>query len=365
MRILPKKDKPEPLYIGISGLDYQIIRDGLVTHEHIEYIINKYQEIVKTFKPDIMVSDTNLLAWILSRKVGLPMVQIVRYASHPETAKLIWWQNEKEGMNPPNTGLLFNPILERLGLNYIEKAEQLLRGDLYIVPSIPEIEPIPQDGKTIHVGQLSLAEIDEIVPEWLRDVNHDYPMIYMTIGGGAGPVGNKLCFDTAIQALTDKPVNAVISTSSKFCKLDVKNIPKNIKLFSWVPGRLLISRADLILFHGGYGTMMEILSCGKPSLIIPFQTEQEGNGRRMEQLGCARVVHWSKEVYQKVEVNWEYGQYTYLQQNRFDMTADELSNLITEILTNEKYRENARNIQGKVRDLGGAIQALNMCEKLH
>jgi len=298
MKIMPQRHRSTSLYLGISGLDYQVVRDGLVTQKNIEHYLSKYEGVVKTFKPDILIGDTNLLAWILARKVGIPIVQVVRYASHPKTARLIWWENETNGMTPPNTGLLFNPVLNALGLNSIERAEHLLQGDLYIVPSIPELEPIPQDEKTIHVGHLSVPEINEEVPSWVRDINADIPLIYMTIGGGAGPVGNRLCFQTPISAFADKPVQVVISTSTKYNVRDFPRLPSNIRVFQWVPGKLLISRADLIIFHGGYGTMMEILACGKPSLIIPFQTEQEGNGRRLEQLGCGRVTHWSKQAFQ-------------------------------------------------------------------
>jgi len=363
MRIVPKKHGTTPLYVGISGLDYQVVRDGLVTQENIEYILTRYEGVVKSFKPDVLIGDTNLLVWMLSSKVALPMVQVVRYASHPKTGKLIWWKNETDGMNPPSPGLLFNPILNRLGLNPIEKAEHLLRGDLYIVPSIPEIEPIPQDDKTIHVGQLSVSEINEEVPVWLEDINDDNPLIYMTIGGGAGPVGNKLCFQTAINAFANKPIEVVISTSAKCSELDFPCLPKNIRIFQWVPGRLLISRADLIIFHGGYGTMMECLAYGKPSITIPFQTEQEGNGRRLEQLGCGRVVKLSREDYKQIRSKWRYGTYSFLVQNRYDLNPDELIGKVNEVLFSNEYLNNAQRLQSKIKEYHGAGKAMELIEK--
>jgi hypothetical protein len=61
-------------------------------------------------------------------------------------------------------------------------------------------------------------------------------------------------------------------------------------VFSWLPGAAMVARADVVLFHGGYGTMMETIRAGVPSVLLPFHTEQEGNGRRLEQNGAAQVL---------------------------------------------------------------------------
>jgi len=362
-RMVPKKHGPTPLYVGISGLDFQVVRDGLVTQQAIEYVLKGYEHVVKNFKPDILVGDTNLLVWILSRKISLPVLQIVRYASHPVTAKLIWWEDEPHGMIPPNSSLLFNPILEKFRLSSIERVENLLRGDLYIIPSIPEIEPIPQDDMTVHVGQLSVSEMNEQVPAWLRDVDGHQPLVYITIGGGAGSVGNRLFFQTVIDTFADKSVHVVISTSDKFSRKDFKNIPKNIRMFQWVPGRLLISRADIVIFHGGYSTMMECLAYGKPTIIVPFQTEQEGNGRRLEQMGCGLVLRLSRENYRCIKGKWRYGKFNFIVQNRYDLTPEELWTAVNKLLSNSAYVSRAQMLKSKIEEYRGAKAAMDLIER--
>ena len=113
-------------------------------------------------------------------------------------------------------------------------------------------------------------------------------------------MGNNLFFQTILKAFAGKPFRVVVSTSDRFGKDDFPDLPHNIMVFPWVPGKLLISRADLVIFHGGYGTMMECVAYGKPSIVIPFQTEQEGNGRRLEQLGCGALLRLSEERGQRV-----------------------------------------------------------------
>lgn len=352
-----------PLFTEISGLDFQVVRDGLVNEEIIKKKLVHYLNIVKTFKPDVLIGDTNLLVWMLSQKADIPVVQIVRYASHPATAKLIWWKKEPEGIIPPNSSALFNFLLKQIDVETIRKAEDLLQGDLFIVPSIPEIEPIPKDGKTVHVGELTISRSNNQIPAWFHEIDGHLPLVYITIGGGAGPVGNKPLFSTIVEAFASKPIQVVVSTSSKFNSLDSTNLPKNVRFFQWVPGKLLISKANLVIFHGGYGTMMESIACGKPTITIPFHSEQEGNGRRLEQLGCGLVVKLSKEAYKRIEGKWKYGTYSFLVQNRYDLTAEEITGEVNKLLDNAGYLHKAQIIKSKIKEYHGREKAMELIEK--
>ena len=124
-KISVKKSSVSPLFTEISGLDYQVIRDGLDSEKIIMKILNQYLKIAKDFKPDVLIGDTNLLVWMLSRIVQVPVVQIVRFASYPETAKIIWWKTQPEGMTLPDSSALFNPLLRKMGLRPIKRAEDL------------------------------------------------------------------------------------------------------------------------------------------------------------------------------------------------------------------------------------------------
>jgi UDP:flavonoid glycosyltransferase YjiC (YdhE family) len=351
-----------PLFIEFTGLDYQVVRDGLVNEQLIKTRLAQYLRVVRTFKPDVLIGDTNLLVWMLSKEIDVPVVQIARYASHPKTANLIWWKNEPEGIIPPDSSALFNPLLMRMGLGPIRRAEDLLQGELFIVPSVPEIEPIPGDGKTVHIGELTVSRRNYEIPSWFQEIDGRHPLVYVTIGGGAESVGTKSFFYTIAEAFANRPIQVVVSTSSRFESPDVANPPSNIRFFEWVPGKLLISRADLVIFHGGYGTMMESIACGKPSIIVPFHSEQEGNGRRLEQLGCGLVVKLSREAYRRIEARWGCGTYTFLVQNRYDLTAEELSGAVDELLQNDEYLNNAQSLRSKITDYRGAERAMELIE---
>ncbi len=352
-----------PLFTEFSGLDFQALRDGFFTVSIVEDILNKYIQIVKEFKPDLLIGDTNLLVWILSQKVSIPVVQIVRYASHPATAKLFWWKKEPEGLVPPNSSLLFNPILKKMDLPPIKRAEDLLQGDLYIVPSIPELEPAPIDAKTVHVGELTTSRINNQIPSWFQEIDSSQPLVYVTIGGGAGPVGSKQFFNTILEAFTGQRMQVIVSTSSKFNMQDIPCPAKNIRFYNWLPGKFMISRASLVIFHGGYGTMMESVACGKPTITIPYHSEQEGNGRRLEQAGCGLVEKLSRDAYKRIDSKWEYGTYSFLVQKKYNLTAEELTRDVNEVLFNARYLYNAQRIQSIVKEYHGPRKTMELIEE--
>jgi len=352
------------LFTAFSALDYQVIRDGLTSEEVLQVTLHQYLDAIRIFQPDILIGDTNLLVRVAAQKAGLPVIQVVRYTTHPDTKNIMWWDDTPSAMEPPDVLNLLNPWLQKTGLNFITKVGDLLRGDLYIVPSIPELEPIPQDDKTIYVGQLSLAPKSQDFPDWLKQIGDQSQLIYITVGGGAGQVGNKLFFDTIIEAFTGSDLEVVISTGGKLGKHDFSNVPGNVKVFEWVPGKILIPRAATVVFHGGYATMMECIASGKPTIVVPSQTEQEGNGRRIEQLGCGINLKLSSENPRLVEGIWKYGRFSFFIQTIYNLKARDLQDAVKKILTKTEYSDRAGELQTKIGTYGGVQAALDTIERL-
>ena len=143
------------LFTGFSTLDYQVIRDGLTEENSLNHSFGQYRDALHRFKPDLIIGDTNLMARTVAKKASLPIVQVVRYATHPDTNSIIWWDEKSDMMEPPDSLRLLNSWLPKIGQTSITRTGDMLRGDLYVVPSIPDLEPIPPDAQTMHVGQLS------------------------------------------------------------------------------------------------------------------------------------------------------------------------------------------------------------------
>jgi len=353
-----------PLFTEFSGLDYQVLRDGLLSREVVECRLGQYQKVVNDEKPDLLVGDTNLLVRLLAARTNHPVVQLVRYATHPDTARLIWWKEVSQNLVPPSTPDLFNPLLEQLDLPPMERAEDLLRGDLYLVPSLPEIEPLPQDKNIVHLGALIDDRQEEQPPAWLEDLPGDQPLVYATLGGGAGLVGNRDIIRRLVEACTDQPFQVGLATGGTVREKDLPALPDNLRLFPWAPGRLLSGRAKLMIFHGGYGTMMETVASGTPALTIPFQSEQEGNARRLEQLGCGRLMLPSRSEPITVSAKWQFGSYTWRIRTKCDLASEKLSENINALLQDEGVARRARELQQKVISQSSAENAVRQIEQL-
>ena len=147
---------PTPVFTEITNLDFQAYRDGFFDRNFVVNIIESYVKIANYYRPDLIIGDTNLLVWILSRRIKVPVVQIIRLASHPDNGSIIWWKDIDKSIKPPDSSKIFNPILKAFGINKIYKAEELLQGDMYIIPSIPDIEPIKIEKNSYYTGELTI-----------------------------------------------------------------------------------------------------------------------------------------------------------------------------------------------------------------
>jgi len=178
----------EPLYVRISGLSYQVLRDGLVNADIINIQITKYIDIIHREKPDLIVGDTNLLIGTAARLTHIPVVQLVRKGFHPNDPNLIWWQSSGQEIEPPAVTEMFNNILQENALPSVSRIEALLDGDLILIPSLPELEPLHDMEDTSYIGPL-LAEPEQSAQFYNFDKDKN-PLIYITIGAGAGTVGS-------------------------------------------------------------------------------------------------------------------------------------------------------------------------------
>ena len=52
----------------------------------------------------------------------------------------------------------------------------------------------------------------------------------------------------------------------------------------------MAGRCDLMVHHGGHGSVMTGLQAGTPAVIVPTITERESNARRLVALGAGEMV---------------------------------------------------------------------------
>ena len=121
-----------------------------------------------------------------------------------------------------------------------------------------------------------------------------------------------------------------------FTKFKSNDIPKNVIIREFAKDiSLYIQNADLIITQAGHSTAMEILTLGKPALIIPDegQIEQENNASRMRELGVCETL--------------EYG----------SLESGSLFEKITNLLNQAGFREKARQYSIMSKTMKGSRKA--------
>jgi UDP:flavonoid glycosyltransferase YjiC (YdhE family) len=363
--------RPQPglAYYFFSDLNFQAVRDGFHTPQAVRRAVEWELGVVDRFRPDVLVGDAWLLTSIVGRLAGLPVVQIVRAAAHPACPQLVWWRALPPQVRSPDVAPIFNPALEQWGLPPIRRAEDLLDGDLLLVPSIPELDPLPPDVERTHyVGPLARPTLRPAqgtapgggrVSDWLAALPRDRPVVYVTVGGGSDSVRGLNLLPLWEAAFAGTGWEVVVSTGGQ-------PVPRrwrrggNLRVFPWVPGAEMVARADGILFHGGYGTMMETVRAGVPSVVLPFHTEQEGNGRRLERSGAAQVLAPADGDLEPLEGRWDGGRFVALVCRRLPLQPHQVREAVSAILQEETYRASAARLQRNQAAYGGPALAAEL-----
>jgi UDP:flavonoid glycosyltransferase YjiC (YdhE family) len=356
-------------YVRFPNMDYQIVRDGFDHPRVVERALAEAIQIADQARPDVLVGDGWPLARLVAHQAGLPLVQIVKSVVHPHPERLTWWEDPPADSILPDAGPVFNPVLARIGLPAITHAEELLAGDLMILPSIPPLDPMrPLPADTYYVGPIirQLAAPTQL-PTWLASLSKTQPIIYVTVGGAASNSGSAAFFQMVGAALGGGNYQVIVSTGGQDAPPGADMLPPNIHLKRWVPGPEMIAHSDVVVFHGGY-TRMEILRQGLPSVVIPFHSEQEYYGRLMADARVALLVHYSQAPYHRFLARWRGGGwlrsrcYTWHIRPAPTLQPQTLRAAVEQTLSEPALRSNAQAMQSLLATYGGSEQALDLME---
>jgi UDP:flavonoid glycosyltransferase YjiC (YdhE family) len=113
-----------------------------------------------------------------------------------------------------------------------------------------------------------------------------------------------------------------------------------------LPGLAMAERCDLIVHHGGHGSVMTGLMAGTPAVIIPTITEHESNARRPVALGAGEIV---------MPAGGADGE------KRIDVAG--FSAKVQRVLNEPNYRRSAKRVADSMCKYGGAEEAASKLER--
>ena len=315
-----------PVFVEFDGLAYQVPRDGYISRKILDLRLAQLEAVVAEFRPDILIGDTHFLTHYLGRRYDLPVVQVTRLAGFPPGPDFMWWKSSDARLIAPDGVAPFAALLAEAGLSGYERAEDLLRGDRYLIPAVPDVEPVPaSDAPVQFTGPLArpISGAGEPI-ETFHQGNARHPRVYVSVGGGAARAQETAFFEAVLAAFHQQPYRVLVSTGRRVPASRFNGRSANVHFADWVQGTAAIEQSDLVIYHGGYGTTMEVLLAGKPAVVIPSHSEQEGNGRRLTSLGLGRTLLLHSRPLRDLDFAWPYGRYRMLAGFEFTLQSNEL-----------------------------------------
>lgn len=113
------------------------------------------------------------------------------------------------------------------------------------------------------------------------------PTVYFTLG----TVFNvPELYERVLTGLRELPVNAVVTVGEQVDPAVFGPQPAKVRIDRFIPQALLLPRCDLVVSHGGSGSVIGALAHGLPSVLMPLGADQPYNAKRCVELGVARVL---------------------------------------------------------------------------
>jgi MGT family glycosyltransferase len=198
---------------------------------------------------------------------------------------------------------------------------------LMIPPTVRFLRPVPFDRPE-----------GETLPAWVEGL-----LPRPTVHASLGTIFHRTpgVFEAILAGLRDEPINLLLAIGRDQDPARFGAQPPHVRIERYVSHALLLPRCDVVITHGGYGSVMVCLDTGVPMVVIPLAGgDQAGNANRCAALGVARVVPPDQH------------------------TPEAIRAAVRDILDDPRYRQTARRLREQIRALPGPKHAVGLLEQL-
>jgi UDP:flavonoid glycosyltransferase YjiC (YdhE family) len=276
--------------------------------------------LVERWRPDVIVhEDMEFGSWAVAEQAGIPHVTVQTTAGRPWIRDLASAALEPLGRR----FALADPDrpAQMLGRAFFTTRPASLRDLAMALPEVTaELRPIADDRLAGDDGTA-----DDPFPR--RDGR---PRVAITLGtvNNAQVALMRTLIDGALAA----GAHAIVALGADPASLGA--VPAGVDVRAYIPMSTLLPATDVVVYHGGSGTMLAALAAGTPMVIVPLAADQPDNGDRAEAAGLARVL--------SAEVN-----------------AAIVSAAIESVVADPSYRHRASEIAAEVAAMPGPDVALD------
>jgi len=179
-----------------------------------------------------------------------------------------------------------NEARERVGLAPVDRFHGGISPELALVATFPQLEYPRRWPEHVRVtGPMSF----------------ELPYPDVELPGGAGPLiliapstsqdPDCRLLRVALDGLADEPVR-VIGTTNRHQPPVPLDVPANAMVVDWISYTQAMGSADLVICHGGHGTVARALAAGVPVLSCPAIGDMAENAARVQWAGAGLAVPW-------------------------------------------------------------------------
>jgi uncharacterized protein (TIGR00661 family) len=228
--------------------------------------IHRYYDLrqrIRKIKPDLIVSDGDMHMLRLAHRWKIPSVYVT---------------------NIIRPSYSFSPLLlpgERFTERYVKQCTRII---------------IPDNTSPHTICEYNLGDLDAMHLRHKTDFVGTFVDMTPTQGNEkhifapiSGPLGTRAkLIQTIVPTLQKLEMKSIVSLGQPGKRAIKKT--GNCEIHTWLTAkqrRSFMADAKLVVFSGGHATCFETIKYMKPSVIVPTQPEQIGNGRKLQELGSS------------------------------------------------------------------------------
>jgi UDP:flavonoid glycosyltransferase YjiC (YdhE family) len=270
----------------------------LKPYEAVELAVGETRSHIRDVQPDVVINDILTLAPALAAEAeGCRWATLVPHVYPPPAPHLppyglgampprggvgrrVW----RALSNITNGGLErgrteLNETRRRVGLPEISRVHGGISRDLCLVGTFPALEYPRTWPAHVHVTGPILWEppADDVdLPPG------DEPLVLVAPSTSQDP--DQTLLNAALRGLANLPVR-VLAIAARGTIARLPSGP-NVRLVDWLPYSRTIPRADVVICHGGHGTLAHALAGGAPVVTVPAAGDMSENGTRAQWAGA-------------------------------------------------------------------------------
>lgn len=298
-------------------------------------VVDEVEMMIK-YSPNIVISDSRLSSIVSARLLGIPSLVLLNQIKLLLSPKLHSFKAGRffENLNGEFIGILWslsNEILVpdlpppyTISENNIWNTNSVMKKIKYIGFITPKID-------------ISEQRIIKVMN--LLNFVRNKPIIFFHISGPTKtriPIVKKIL---AAQKYFKNKIQYVISEGKPNGNIEPYKLRENGWYYEWCPVRdELFAMSNILVLRGGHTTMSQAIKFGKPIISIPIENhaEQISNSCKIEKIGIGIML------------------------KDHDLLSEKISDAITEILNNNKFKSRSIEIMQLCEKLNGVQNVVNI-----